>query len=362
MPVLFIHGVAVRTEHDPEWATVRRVTQGLRWPAIHDRLRATVAPVLNPDDPEGVTIEPVYWGDLGAHHAPTGVPAPGGMATDLPSGHTLGETLEARLLVRVPVGTWPDVIRTAWQVARDLNLTEVARGLPPERAWPFLEAAVLARLPATRRPSLPAPLRLQRQRNLSRALLTVRRPIVSFVPIFLGDLLVYLDRRGVPGAPGPIPRRLLEALARADAMRRSSGEPLVVLTHSLGGVLLYDVLSAFLPAEPDLREIRVDLWCAAGSQVGPFVELGLTVGGAPENAPFPTAGPHLGYFWNVWSESDLLSFPASGVVPGAHDTAFPLGGNVQASHLAYLQRPDFYRTLAAKVEVRTRPVLAWTAP
>ncbi|THF85360.1 hypothetical protein E7T09_17175 [Deinococcus sp. KSM4-11] len=146
----------------------------------------------------------------------------------------------------------------------------------------------------------------------------------------------------------------MEALARAHASRQHSAEPLVVLTHSLGGVLLYDVLSAFLPAAPELRDVRVDVWCAVGSQVGPFVELGLTVGGAPQDTPFPADGPHLGYFWNVWSESDLLSFPASDVVPGAHDTAFPLGGNVQAGHLAYLQRPEFYRTLAAKVEVHAR--------
>ncbi|WP_309572035.1 hypothetical protein [Deinococcus sp.] len=356
MPVLFIHGVAVREEHDPEWASVRRITQGLRWPAMLAALRTTVAPVLRPDDPDGVDMQPVYWGDLGAHHVPARPAAPGPPAEGLPLGDALGDTLEARLLNRTPVGTWPDVIRAAWSVARDANLTGVARGLPVAQAWPFLEAAAVARLPAlgmSRRPHLPAPLVVQRQRNLSRALLTMRRPITSFVPIFLGDLLVYLDRRGMPGAPGPIPQRIMDALERAHASRQGSGEPLVVLTHSLGGVLMYDVLGAFLPAAPEMRGVRVDVWCAVGSQVGPFVELGLTVGA--QDAPPPTAGPHLGYFWNVWSESDLLSFPASGVVPGAHDTAFPLGGNVQAGHLAYLQRPDFYRTLAAKVAVQMRP-------
>ncbi|GHF59376.1 hypothetical protein HNQ07_003879 [Deinococcus metalli] len=358
MPVLFIHGVAVRAEHDPEWATVRRVTQGLRWPAMLSTLRATVAPVLRPDDPDGVDIQPVYWGDLGAHHAPPRPPAPDPADGGLPSRDALGEALEARLRARTPAGLWPDVIRAAWHVARDVDLTETARGLAPAQAWPFLEAAALAQptgvASGPRRLHLPAPLVVQRQRNLSRALLTVRRPITSFVPIFLGDLLVYLDRRGTPQAPGPIPRRLLDALASAHAARQGSGEPLVVLTHSLGGVLLYDVLSVFLPAAPELRDVWVDFWCAAGSQVGPFVELGLTAGGAPDGADAPTAGPHLGYFWNVWSESDLLSFPAGGVVPGAHDTAFPLGGNVQAGHLAYLQRPEFYRALAAKVDVHTR--------
>lgn len=352
MPVLFIHGVAVREEHDPEWASVRRVTQGLQWPGILAALRETVAPVLRPADPDGVNIAPVYWGDLGAHHAAALPPASVAPDGSLPSGAALGEALEARLLSRTPAGAWPDVIRAAWSVARDINLIEVARGLPPAQAWPFLEAAALARTPAltpSLRPHLPMPLVMQRQRNLSRALLTVRRPITSFVPIFLGDLLVYLDRRGRPGAPGPIVQRILDALNRAHVSRLDSGEPLVVLTHSLGGVLLYDVLGAFLPAVPGLRDVRVDFWCAAGSQVGPFVELGLMAGGSAS----PSAGPHLGYFWNVWSESDLLSFPAGDMVPGAHDTAFPLGSNVQAGHLAYLQRPAFYRTLAAKIEVQT---------
>ena len=50
----------------------------------------------------------------------------------------------------------------------------------------------------------------------------------------------------------------------------------------------------------------------------------------------------------------VLAQERTPVVPGAHDTAFPLGGNVQAGHLAYLQRPEFYRMLAAKVEVHAR--------
>ncbi|WP_175607501.1 hypothetical protein [Deinococcus marmoris] len=37
-------------------------------------------------------------------------------------------------------------------------------------------------------------------------------------------------------------------------------------------------------------------------------------------------------------------------MPGAHDTAFPLGG--RSAHMAYLHRPEFYRTLAARVRVQ----------
>lgn len=362
MPILFIHGVAVREARDPDWAAVRRVTRGIRWPDIRAALREHLAPTLSADAPGDVHVDWVYWGDLGVRASQLTAP-PADPDERPPSALTvgvLGERLEAHLRSGTPVARWPEVIRAAWSVARDQNLRLIASDLPGERQWAFLTAAARARvptLPARRdpRPELTAGFQLQRRRNVARAMLTVRRPLEAFVPVFLGDVMAYLDSRGQPARPGPIPRRVLAALQTAHAARLTPDEPLVVLTHSMGGQLLYDALTAFLPADPQGRGVRVDFWCAAGSQVGLFGELGLFLEG--HHAP-PLAlpdSPHLGYFWNVWSDSDLLSFRAAGIVPGAHDTAFPLGGRLQSDHLAYLHHPDFYRTLAAKVAVHTSP-------
>jgi hypothetical protein len=72
----------------------------------------------------------------------------------------------------------------------------------------------------------------------------------------------------------------------------------------------------------------------------------------------------LGYLWNAWSSSDVLSFPAHGRVARAHDSDFAYSGNVTTVHTAYLRDPAFYRTLAAKVQVhtRSRTPLRYAAP
>ena len=121
----------------------------------------------------------------------------------------------------------------------------------------------------------------------------------------------------------------------------------------MGGQLLYDALTSFLAADERARHLKVDFWCACGSQVGVFREMGQFIERGPLPTPALRDSPHAGYFWNVWSYSDFLSFRAEGVIGGAHDTAFPFLGNVRSDHLAYLSDPRFYHTLAAKIEVHS---------
>ncbi|WP_189068332.1 hypothetical protein [Deinococcus radiotolerans] len=369
MPVLFVHGVAVREEGDQGWEDLHRATQGVNWPGVQRLLREHVAPTLNPDAPERVHIERVYWGDLGAHFAQGGqfraargrevAPEPDPLALDADG---LGEALERRLRAAHPVSEWPGVIRVAWGVARDERVRALLADLPPYERWGVLDAAAQARLPApTRRlePHLPPGLLRARRQNVKRAMREVRRPLEAFVPLFLGDVLAYLSGRGTPERPGAIPQRVLAGLRAAHAARLHPAEPLVVLTHSMGGQLIFDALHAFLPTDPQGGTVRVDFWCACGSQVGAFHELGFTLSGPQPDA---SAGGRLGYFWNVWAYSDLLSFRAQGIAPGAHDTAFPLSGLVRSDHLAYLQQADFYRTLAAKVAVHAGPTEVGVGP
>ncbi|MFC6617577.1 hypothetical protein [Deinococcus radiophilus] len=68
MPLIFVHGVAVREEDGPEWATLHQMTHGTEWPAIEALLREHVAPVLRPDAPQDAALEWLYWGDLGARY------------------------------------------------------------------------------------------------------------------------------------------------------------------------------------------------------------------------------------------------------------------------------------------------------
>lgn len=364
MPIVFIHGVAVRREGDPGWAQVHRVTRGVDWEELRAALREFVAPAVRPDDPAAVRLSEIYWGDLGASYglggrslsawSPPQTPRP---APERLSPDEIGEQLENELRRRTSTRDWPTLLETVWDVAHDENLRAISLTLPPERQWAFLSAAVEARLPSVtlrerlEEPRLPARLVEGRRRGLRRTFSTVRRPLEDFVPLFLGDVLAYLGGRGTPGQPGPVMRRVIDGLLEARA-GAAAGEPLVVLTHSMGGQLLYDALTAFLPAEPRAAGLRVDFWCACGPQVGLFRELGQFV----ERGPLPTRAlidsPHAGYFWNVWSYSDLLSFRAEGVIAGAHDVAFPFPASVRSDHLSYLHSPDFFRALGAKIRVR----------
>jgi hypothetical protein len=291
VPIVFVHGVAVRDE-DAGLARASKAIGEVPWPAIEAKLREHVAPAIS-DDPGGVPVMRIYWGDLGAHFAFGG---------------------------------------------RSL----VSRPLDPSAA---AEEALAVAADAALEP--------RRIRGLRGAATLLRRPLEDFVPVFLGDVMTYISTRGTAQAPGPIIERVLAGLDTAAFAAESRGEPLVVLTHSMGGQIVYDLVTHFLPRMPEHRGIRIDYWCAAASQVGLFEELGLFLESEPGRGPEPTAYPpseHLGGWWNVWDHADLLSFRAEGVVDGVDDSAFFAAGSLATDHYRYLANAGFYRALAGRVE------------
>ena len=389
MAIVFVHGVAVREPDDPQHATVERLTRGAEWPAVEAALREYVAPAVRPIAPAAVDISFVYWGDLGAP-VPLEVEEPGSAYEN--SEHLddltrdeLGHALEERLRAAYPPSEWPAVVTAVWRLVDDPALRSqlAARSVHRQRSWldKQLRAAVTAEsgtLDAALA-SVGADLAARGRATVRTAMAEVRRPFHGVVPVFVGDVLRYLDGRGRPGEPGPVMRRVLDALVAAGAASRATGEPLVVLTHSMGGQLVYDALTSFAADAPGGGSLPfVDLWCSAGGQVGLFAQLGVFLdaqgdaqgdewgdargdasseagGDAGAGARAPVASPRglpperLGYFWNAWSSSDVLSFPAEGRVAGAHDADFAYAGAATTTHLAYLKDPAFYRTLAAKV-------------
>jgi hypothetical protein len=132
----------------------------------------------------------------------------------------------------------------------------------------------------------------------------------------------------------------------------------VVLSHSMGGQIIYDALTHFLPGTPSLREVRIDFWCATASQVGFFEEAKLFLASQPEHktghpVPFPHA--HLGVWWNVWDQNDFLSFTAKDIIDKIIDESFDGGLSLLTAHGGYLERPSFYRAFAHKLREQ-RPV------
>jgi hypothetical protein len=198
-----------------------------------------------------------------------------------------------------------------------------------------------------------------------RAVVEIARPALhDLATLFIGDVCVYLTRRGTPTMPGAIPRRVLRTLRIArELQRRRDGEPLVVISHSMGGQIMYDLLTAFIPAIPAYQDIRVDFWCAAASQVALFEEMSLLAASSPRHsrrsgmrAPVPDPR-YLSYWWNVWDHNDVLSFSADSIFAtrpedpaGVHDESFNgYKMTLGPAHSAYLERPEFFRLLAERI-------------
>ncbi len=312
MPIVYIHGVAVRDD-DPVLARRLQPLREVPWSMIEAQLRQHVAPALS-DDPEGVPIMRIYWGDLGARFAWGGA--------SLVSRPSNPEGLE----------------RVADVAGQGVEVAAGATSTSDEDAG---------------KPTL----RERRIRGVRGAVTAIRRPLEEFVPVFIGDVMTYVATRGTAAAPGPIIQRTLVGLEVAAFAAQSRQEPLVVLTHSMGGQIVYDLVTHFLPQMPENRGLRIDYWCAAASQVGFFEELGLFLASEPDRGrepatltPLPSPD-HLGGWWNVWDHADLLSFRAAGIFDGVDDSAFFAAGSLTTDHYKYLIQPEFYQLFAERLSV-----------
>jgi hypothetical protein len=164
---------------------------------------------------------------------------------------------------------------------------------------------------------------------------------------FLGDIFVYLTKRD-DTRPDSLLADLLEKLRAAHASRRPGDDQLVVVGHSLGGLLAYDVLTSYAP------EIHVDHFVTVGSQVALFEEMTLCKAsrqGVPAHPPTDRlARPaNIGRWINVYDTNDVFSFRAEGVFSEVTDYKFDTGYGMLQAHSGYFERPSFYKRLAARI-------------
>lgn len=167
-----------------------------------------------------------------------------------------------------------------------------------------------------------------------------RRRLGFYFAHGFGDIVVYLADRGSPERPGPIVSVVADAVARA----AENGEPVVVVAHSMGGNIVYDLLSHYRP------DLAVDVLVTVGSQVGLFEELKLFAASRPDivgpsmRVPVPGA---IRSWVNVVDRADPLSFRTSTVFERATDYVYP-SDSIWA-HSAYLRQPHFHARLAHRV-------------
>jgi hypothetical protein len=193
--------------------------------------------------------------------------------------------------------------------------------------------------------------------QLSHAVVAIsRRPLTRKVATFIGDACRYLAERGDGTTPGPIAAAVLESLHEASDLARSKGEPLVVISHSFGGEIVYDILTHYAEGS----DLEIDVWVTVGSQVGLFEEMSLLWASPGRTDPTVVprdaiASPKRAKRWlNIVDTNDVLGFLVlptfTGAVPDTvHDFKYNTGFPVNGAHSGYFKWPSFYKRLAHRI-------------
>ena len=163
---------------------------------------------------------------------------------------------------------------------------------------------------------------------------------------FLGDVFVYLNERGDKTHPGPIVSKVLQAIKTAP--KHHPDEPLIIITHSMGGNILYDILTYYDP------NLKVDVWVSVASQVGQFEEMKIFKASNKKiHKPDKVPGlkPPLGYWLNIYDPLDSFGFKAVPVFTDADaDLEYLTGAGALKAHGEYFGRASFYRLVREQVE------------
>ncbi|HCB0000765.1 alpha/beta fold hydrolase [Klebsiella variicola] len=140
-------------------------------------------------------------------------------------------------------------------------------------------------------------------------------------------------------------RNAIQDVIRSDLIQAYNAKkegkgPLVVVGHSMGGVILADMLtdptSAGLP-----DDIAIDALFTVGSQPGLFAALGVLSSNPPTGSS--RRRPDCVKKWfNVFDPIDPLAFRTDMIYTGAEDVVFNSVAGITDAHSKYFQRPQFY--------------------
>ena len=180
----------------------------------------------------------------------------------------------------------------------------------------------------------------------TKVLAWTREPLNENLSRFFGDVFVYMDSRGDKTAPGPIPAHILSEWDKAIAAA-PAGEPILIIGHSLGGVISYDLLTHFRP------DLQVDLFVSVGSQVSHFEEMKLfkssdrrIPGAGGTKVPKPA---NIKNWINVFDVVDIFSYSCRDIFDSVVDFGYDTNTYVIKAHGAYFEQSRFYERLRARM-------------
>lgn len=351
MPVLFIHGIGI---HD-----ITRFQQ--RFTQVRDGLRAAMATPLPVE-----AFFPIFWGDWGpaawyrgrALHSASAKAAPLAPPPADPALETLrtllGEPGPLRELLTALAISDAELLRAAARSANapdraaltvkrlavraTLQATRQPGGYVAQASWAALRdlLGMIFETPRAMPKGLPAALKYPLWATVTSLARHMRGSLMQLTTEFLGDALAYFSN-------GAEVRRLVDAAIRQACATRV-GEPVILIGHSLGGVIAYEYL-----VDPAFRgRPPADLLVTVGSPVALFAEYGMLTGQTRgDGPPRPADLPHS--WLNIYDPDDLLSLPIGGLFPrhAAGDRAYASGQPFPASHSAYWANPAVMQAIAA---------------
>lgn len=151
----------------------------------------------------------------------------------------------------------------------------------------------------------------------------------------IGDILLY-QRRG---------DTILSAIELEILKLATNGEPLIALGHSLGGIMLVDLLSRPRAGGP----LPVVKLITVGSQSPAFFACD-ALATIRRNQPLAVGAPFIPWL-NVFDRNDFLSFCASRAFPGApdgiEDFEIASGVSFPDSHSAYFRQDAFFTKIVS---------------
>lgn len=173
----------------------------------------------------------------------------------------------------------------------------------------------------------------------------VRGTLSPAIGLFMGDVFVYLKEGQTRNAIQDVIR---SDLIRAYNAKKSGKGPVVVVGHSMGGVILTDMLTdpvaAGLP-----NDITIDALFTVGSQPGLFAALGVLSSNPPATSPRRRPDCVKNWF-NVFDPIDPLAFRADMIYTGAEDVVFNSVAGITDTHSKYFLRPQFYARTRARLK------------
>ncbi len=176
--------------------------------------------------------------------------------------------------------------------------------------------------------------------------LPARRLFHSRLSNFVGDSFYYFGKRGTRQEPGPVPERVMSVLRQAAALVDKARDPfLIVVAHSMGGIILFDLVTYFDTG------VNIDFLVTVGSQFPLFADLNMFHGLNTQHLPHPK--PACVKHWiNILDPNDFLGFAAGELFDDIEDVEYASGRLGAATHADYFKFASFYECLANALKKR----------